>query len=423
MQNSIRIIIASPMKGRADELLAGNELGASVDWSMDDRETLDLMIRESDLTVSLLPYKYHAAVARACLMNRKPLVTTSYVQEEIKALHGDVKKAGLIFLNEVGLDPGIDHMSAMKLIDRIHSRGGEVEQFYSLCGALPAPEAIDNPMGYKFSWSPKGVVLAGLNSAHYLRNGEEIHIDTSDLFKDTFKTGFPGVGELEVYPNRDSMSYMEIYGIPEVQTIYRGTFRSPGWCETMDAMKRFGMLSDKVADYSGQTYSDFLSRMTGVPAGDLRNGVMELLKVSEESAIMRSFDFLGFFSDEKLSYYETTPFEITSDRMISKMMLRDDERDMVILRHDILALWPDGRKEVIRSQMTDYGSPSSNTAIASTVALPASIAVKLILNGQIRTTGVMRPVVAEIYNPVLEELKTLGIEMQEEYGLPEEELM
>ena len=223
------LMIASPMKERADEMINGNSLGNSLDWSMDDTETLKKLINEYDITVSLLPYKFHTDVARVCLKYKKPLVTASYVQPEMMALDAEAKKAGVILLNEIGLDPGIDHMSAMKIIDHIHGKGGKVEEFYSLCGALPAPEAAGNPLGYKFTWSPKGVVLASRNSALYLKKGRRIYIESSDLFKDRFIFNFPSIGDLEVYPNRDSISYSDIYNIPEAYTMYRGTFRYKGW--------------------------------------------------------------------------------------------------------------------------------------------------------------------------------------------------
>lgn len=420
MKAGYRIVIASPVKGRADEMIGGNALGASVDWSMDDPEALRMLVAGHDLTVSLLPYKYHTQVARICLNHKKPLVTTSYVQKEMQWLDAAAKEAGIIFLNEAGLDPGIDHMAAMKLVDLIHNNGGKVEKFYSFCGALPAPEAVDNPLKYKFSWSPKGVILAGLNGAVYLDDGKRTEISPEDLFKSRFTLDIPGIAEMDVYPNRDSLSYMEIYGIPETSTMYRGTLRYKGWCETMDAMKSLNMFDDTVRDYSGMTYSDFLSERSGADADDLKKEVAELLNLRMDSQVIRSFDFLGFFSDEKLNYYETTPFEITSDRMISKMMLGENERDMVIMQHIVLASWPNGKKEVMRSSMLDFGTPSSNTAISKTVALPAAIAVKLILEGRINTAGVLRPVIPEIYNPILEELKTLGIEMKEEFWMPEE---
>jgi saccharopine dehydrogenase-like NADP-dependent oxidoreductase len=417
------LMIASPMKERADEMINSNRLGNSLDWSMDDTETLKKLVNEYDITVSLLPYKFHTDVARVCLKYKKPLVTASYVQPEMMALDPEAKKAGVILLNEIGLDPGIDHMSAMKIIDHIHGKGGKVEEFYSLCGALPAREAAGNPLGYKFTWSPRGVVLASMNSALYLKKGRRIYIEPSDLFKDRFTFNFPSIGDLEVYPNRDSISYSDIYDIPEVSTMYRGTFRYKGWCETLDAMKGLNMLDDAPNDYGGMSYAEFLAERTGSGITNLKRNIAVKLGISEKSTAMESLEWLGFFSSEKLSYNETTPYEITSDRMISRMPLGENERDMVAMQHIFLASYPDGKKEVIKSSLIDFGSPASNTAIARTVALPAAIAVKLILEKKLILKGVYRPVVPEIYNPVLKELSTLGIEMKEEWGLPESEMI
>jgi len=418
-----RILIASPMKDRADEMINGNPLGASLDWSMDDQEMLDRFVAENDITVSLLPYKFHVDVAKVCLRHKKNLVTTSYVLPQMMALDEAARAAGVLFLNELGLDPGIDHMTAMKIIDYVHLNGGIVEGFYSFCGALPAPEAADNPLKYKFTWSPKGVILASRNSALYNKNGKETYIDAVNLFKDRFDYKFQGIGDLEVYPNRDSISYTEIYGIPKTKTMYRGTLRYKGWCETLDAMKSINMLDDKSADYEGKSYQEFLAMMAGLGLDNLRKNLAAKLGIAENSTAIESLDFLGFFDNEKLLYQETTPFEITSDRMIDRMMLADNERDIVLLQHVILASYPDGRKEVIRSSMADSGSPSTNTAIARTVALPAAIATKLLLENKILLNGVYRPVVPQIYIPILNELKSLGIEMNEEYGLPESDFI
>ena len=419
LEKGLRLLIASPMKERADEMINGNPLGSSLDWSIADPIVLDKLVKEYDLTVSLLPYKYHTEVAKICLKNKKSLVTTSYVQPEMKALDKAARDAGVLFLNEMGLDPGIDHMTAMKIIDYIHLRGGKVEEFYSLCGALPAPEAADNPLKYKFTWSPKGVILASRNSALYLKKGKETYIDAANLFKDRFNYTFPGIGDLEVYPNRDSISYLNIYDIPEARTIYRGTFRYKGWCETLDAMKSIGMLEDSVADYGKMSYADFIAERAGVEKSDLKRNLAVKLGISEASPAITSLDYLGFFDDEKLPHNETTPFEITSVRMIDRMMLDENEKDIVLLQHIILASYPNGTKEVIKSSMIDSGSPSTNTAIARTVALPAAIAARLILENKIMLNGVYRPVVPHIYVPVLNELKSLGIAMNEEYELPE----
>src|SRR5664279_4506874 len=423
LKNNFGLMIASPMKDRADEMINGNPLGSSLDWSMDDPAMLEKIVAEHDITVSLLPYKYHSDVANVCLRHGKSLVTTSYIQPGMMDLAESAKKAGVLFLNEIGLDPGIDHMTAMNIIDHIHGKGGKVEEFYSLCGALPAPEAADNPMKYKFSWSPKGVILASRNSALYLKKGNKIYIEPSDLFKDRFNYNFPGIGDLDVYPNRDSVSYIDIYGIPETKTMYRGTFRYKGWCETLDVMKSFGMLDDSVKNYQNKTCAEFMGEMAGLEISDLKNNLAKLPGTSGKSTAVKSLEFLGFFGNEKLNYRKASPFDITSDIMIKKMFLADDERDMVILQHIVLASYPDGKREVIKSSMLDFGSPSTNTSISRTVALPAAIAVRMILDNRIKAKGVCRPVIPEIYNPVLDELKSMGIEMKEEYGLPESEMI
>ncbi len=423
LENSFKVKIATTTREKADRMIKGNPNGSSLKWSADDTETLEKLVNESDIAVSFLPYKHHVLVAKACIRCKKPLVTTSYVQPEMKALDEEAKKAGVILLNETGLDPGIDHMTAMKIIDHIHDKGGKVKEFYSLCGALPAPEASDNPLNYKFSWSPRGVVLASRNGAQYLKKGKQVKIEPIDLFRDRFTYNFPVLGELEVYPNRDSISYIDIYGIPEAETMYRGTFRYKGWCETLDAMKHLNMLDDTIEDYTGMDYAGFLAARNGVDKSGLRKNIASKLGIKEDSVAMKSLEWLGFFSNEKMSYGRTTPFEITADRMIGKMSLTSRDRDAVMMQHVFLAEYPGGKREVIKSSMLDFGSPETNTAVARTVALPASIAVKMILEKKIDITGVCRPVVPQIYNPVIEELKKLDIEMKEEYGLPESQMI
>jgi saccharopine dehydrogenase (NADP+, L-glutamate forming) len=414
LQEGYRLTVASPMKMRAEEMINDHPNGKSVFWSMDDTGMLDILVSEHDIAVSLLPYTFHADVARVCLKFRKPLVTTSYVQPGIQALDSEAKKAGVILLNEIGLDPGIDHMSAMKIIDHVHKNGGKVDEFWSICGALPAPEAANNPFGYKFTWSPKGVVMASRNSALYLKKGKEVSVLSADLFKDRFELEFPGIGVLDVYPNRDSISYKEIYGIPEAQTVYRGTFRFKGWCETLDFMKSINMLDDTVIDYSGFTFSGFIIERAGLLGNNIRKELSEKYSLKPDNKAVKALEWLGLFEKRKMDYEKSSPFEITSDLMISKMSLAGNERDMVILQHIVHALYPNGKKEIIRSSMLDFGTPATNTSIARTVALPAAIAVTLILNDKITLTGVQRPVVPEIYEPVLEDLAQLGIKMKEE---------
>lgn len=228
LNRKVFVTLADQFKERADALINNHPNGTSLAWQGKDQVTLGKLISEHDLTVSFLPFTYHVDIARKCIECCRSMVTTSYVKPEMKALDAAARKAGITILNEIGLDPGIDHMSAIKIIDQIHAKGGKVDEFYSLCGALPAPESADNPFKYKFSWSPKGVLMAGNSDATYLKNGEMIHIPGEDLFKQVSIIEFPGIGKMEVYPNRDSIQYIEIYKIPLVKTMFRGTIRHPG---------------------------------------------------------------------------------------------------------------------------------------------------------------------------------------------------
>jgi|WetSurMetagenome_2_1015567.scaffolds.fasta_scaffold62260_2 saccharopine dehydrogenase-like NADP-dependent oxidoreductase len=423
LEKGFNITVASPIPDRAAEMVAGNPTGTVVDWSMEDTQGLDRMVSEHDLTVSLLPYSFHLAIAKVCLKHRKHLVTASYIQPGMMEMDDDVRKAGIIILNEVGLDPGIDHMSAMRVIDKIKTEGGQIEEFYSLCGALPAPESNDNPFGYKFSWSPKGVVLASRNGAHYLKHGREVNIEPVNLFKDRFCHSFPGVGELEVYPNRDSISFIDIYGLKGIRTMYRGTFRFPGWCEALDLIKGINLIGDEKIDYTGMSYRKFLCHHADIKGSDIEKELKDKPGLRPTGNAIKSLEWLGLFSDEPMGYGITSSFEITSDLMIKKMWLNDDDRDMIVMQHLFLAKHKDGSKEVISSRMLDFGSPATNTSIARTVALPAAMAVKQILEGGIKLRGVYRPVLPEIYNPILDELEKAGIKMEEEYGLPVETII
>lgn len=426
------VTVASNTSDRASEMIAGHPNGKAVDWEADDEKSLDKMISQHDLTVSILPYVFHVMVARHCVKHKKSMVTTSYVKPEMKELDKAAKDAGVIILNELGLDPGIDHMSAMRIIDHIHSREGAVLEFYSICGALPAPEAANNPFRYKFSWSPKGVVLAGNNDARYLSHGEVIDIPTKDLFKNPFTVDFPMISKLEVYPNRDSLAYREIYGIPEAQAVFRGTFRYKGWCETLDVIKQLNLISPEKFDMSGMTYTDLMLRQIGAEnssdlakpstreahLNEMRIAVADFLGIFPQAHAMDALEWLGLFDQEPMNRKVDSTFEVTSDLMIEKMNLGLYERDMVVLQHTFLAGYPDGRKEVIRSRMLDYGTLATDTSIARTVALPAAIGVDMILKGSIQAKGVQIPVIREIYEPILEQLELMNIKMVEEYGLP-----
>jgi saccharopine dehydrogenase-like NADP-dependent oxidoreductase len=419
LQKGYAVTVATRTKSKADKMIGGHPNGSSLSWTVDDEDTLDRLVAEHDLSVSLLPYAYHVMVAKLCIKHKKNMVTTSYVQPAMKALDQAAQKAGILILNEIGLDPGIDHMSAMRIIDHIHEKNGEVEEFYSFCGALVAPEVEKNPFSYKFSWAPKGVVMAGNNDGKYLRNGEIKYVPTADLFKNPIQLNFPQVGELEVYPNRDSLPYIALYGIPETKTIYRGTFRYDKWCEVIDAIKSLKLIGYDKLKLEGMSYADFMAQVIGDNSSEnIKSKVANKLKISLDSNPIKAMEWLGLFSNNKMNRGEDTPFEIISDLMIEKMMIKENERDMVVMQHTFLAKYTDGKEEVIKSRMLDFGTLETDTSIARTVALPAACGVEMLLEGKINVTGVHIPVIPEIYNPILDQLESMGIKMVEEYGLP-----
>jgi saccharopine dehydrogenase-like NADP-dependent oxidoreductase len=404
---------------KAQTIISNHPNGNAIEFNVNDEDLLSSLVSNHDITVSLLPWMFHPKVAKCCLAHKKNMVTTSYVKPEMQALDNECKKAGILFLNEIGLDPGIDHMSAMRVIDHIHGKGGKVEEFYSFCGALVAPEVEKNPFNYKFTWAPKGVVMAGNNDGKYLLKGKIKVIPTEKLFKNPIKVNFPPIGEMEVYPNRDSLPYIELYGIPETKTIFRGTFRYTKWCEVIDAFKRIGLLSPEKFSMKSMTLGDLLAKLMKLPnSKDRKKQAAEFLGVAIDSNPIEALEWLGLFSSNPIYRIEDSPIEVVSDLMIEKMMIKEDERDMVIMQHTFVASYPDGNKEVIKSKMLDFGTLKTDTSIARTVALPAAVGVEMILEGKIAAKGVHIPVVPEIYNPILDTLEKLDIRMEEEYGLP-----
>lgn len=420
LNNNIELTIANRTVAKAEKLIGNNANGKAISWTIDDLETLEKLVSTHDLTISLLPYKHHITVARLCIQYKKNMVTTSYVSPEMRALDSEAEKAGIIILNEIGVDPGFDHMTAMRIIDKVKSEGGKIREFYSVCGALAAPEVADNPFRYKFSWSPKGVLMAGNNNAKYLKDGKIVEIPTENLFKNPIKIEFPGVGPMEVYPNRDSLAYIDIYNIPDVETMYRGTFRYPNWCRIMDIMKTLGLLATEIQNFEGKTLKEIVAEKLDVYPKNVKEKVVGRLKLVLDGPAIDAIDWLGYFSNDKVSISEGSTFDITAELMQKKMMLPEGARDMVIMQHIFLIEKANGQREVIKSRLLDFAT-ADDTSIARTVALPAAIAVKMILNGEIKEKGIQIPVTKSIYEPVLNELEKMGIAMIEEWGLPEGE--
>ncbi|MBJ6367793.1 saccharopine dehydrogenase C-terminal domain-containing protein [Snuella sedimenti] len=412
LDNNIKVTIASRTKAKAESVLEGYSHGEAIAWTIDELDALDTLIKTHDIIVSLLPYTHHVTIAKKCIANKKNMLTTSYVSPEMKALDVEAKEVGVLILNEIGVDPGYDHMTAMQIIDRVHAEGGKIDAFYSLCGALCAPEVANNPFRYKFSWSPKGVVMASNNGAQFLKEGNIINLDTSDLFKNPLVVDFPEVEEMHVYPNRDSLPYIDIYGIPEAKTMYRGTFRYKNWCVAMDLLKALKLTSYDMLDLKGKTFAQITSELNGFSRATLEIDIKKKFGVDEKHAGLQAIKWLGVL-DEKPVHLETgSAFDLVSDLMIEKMMMDTTERDMVIMQHMFNITRADGEQETIVSRMLDYGN-DTYTSIARTVALPAAIGVKMILDGEIAETGVHIPIKKTIYKPILTALEKLGINMVE----------
>ena len=423
LDHGIRVTVASRTLRKAQELVLGHPNGTAVAVNSDDEAALEALIREHDLAVSLLPYAYHPVVARLCVKHGTHMVTTSYVKQAMADLDAEARAAGVILLNEIGVDPGIDHMTAMRVIHKVQRKGGKIAKFVSWCGGLPAPEANTNPFGYKFSWSPRGVLLAGKNSAHYLWDGEEVTIAGGTLFDHHVTVPVAVEGKLipyEGYPNRDSLPYRETYGIQGTRTMFRGTLRNPGWCETLRKIADLGLLDETPREgLAGQSFAQFTAGLIG-SRGDLRADLAAFLATPADSPVLERLAWLGLLSDEPLPAGPKAPIDILTARMLEKMPFAPGERDMLILKHEFLAEYPDPdagagavRAEKITSTMVDFGLPNGDSSMARTVGLPAAIGVRLILAGQIRLTGVQVPVVPEIYEPVLAELEALGIHFVE----------
>jgi len=412
-QPDFHVTVASRTVSKAEKMIGDAPNGTPVAFTMDRTELLKELIQENDLAISLLPYTEHVALAKVCIENRKHLVTTSYVSAEMQALDAESKAAGIILLNECGLDPGIDHMSAMKIIHDAQSKGGKMKSFTSFCGGLPAPEANTNPFGYKFSWSPRGVLLAGTNTAQFKEDGEERTVTSKELFASYKIRTVPGLGDFEGYPNRNSVPYKDIYGIPETDTIIRGTFRYRGWCDTLKAIGDLGLLTqDPIPELAGKTYKDLMAHVVGSTGADIRAETGIKLGLEADSLPLKNMEWLGLFSEEPLSEGADSPLDMLCNIMQAKMAYAPGERDMIALQHNFLIEYPD-RTEHVVSRLIDYGIPNGYSAMARTVGIPAAIATKMILNGQITETGVHIPITPGIYNPLLDELETLGIKFDE----------
>jgi len=419
LEHGFQVTVASRTVSKAKELVGDHPNGRALAYDIEKEgdERLEEIVAEHDLAVSLLPYIYHPRVAKACLKQRKHMVTTSYVKDEMRALDGPAKEAGITILNEVGVDPGIDHMTAMKVINHVQANGGEITSFMSYCGGLPAPEASTNPYGYKFSWSPRGVLMAGKNPAQFKRDGEIVNIPGPELFEHYWSVPVDIEGRrvlLEGYPNRDSLPYAETYGITSTRTMFRGTLRNVGWCATLRKLVELNLMDDAARDdLAGLSYAQFMAKLIGkADSTDVKADVASHLGLTTASFIISNMEWLGLFSNEPLPANAKSPLDVMTDTMLAKMQYAPGERDLLVLQHQFVAQYPD-RQEKITSTMIDFGIPHGDTSMNRTVGLPAAIGARFILEGKITAKGVLVPVTPDVYEPVLAELEQLGIHFSE----------
>ncbi len=407
------VTVATRTVDKAEKLIGGAKNGTAVALDVEDETALEALVAKHDLSISLLPYAHHPLVARLCVKHKRHMVTTSYVKDAMRVQDGAARAAGVILLNEIGVDPGIDHMSAMQMIHRIRDDGGTLVGFTSNTGGLPAPDANTNPMGYKFSWAPRGVVMAGKNPARYLKDGTMIDIPGPELFANHWACPIVGFGELEVYPNRDSVPYIESYGIPTVRSMFRGTLRYPGWCNTLKAVVDLGILDEaERKDLGGLTFAQWTGRLLELKGAATANDLARHLGLAPDAKPVTDLVWLGLTSTEPLPKGATTYLDVLAQRMLAKMQYAPGERDMLVMQHEFLVEYP-GRREKVFSTMVDYGIPHGDTSMSRLVGLPAAIASRMILQGEIRLTGVQVPMVREIYDPVLAELATMGVRFTE----------
>lgn len=397
----------------ARRAVAGHPRGEAL--ALDATQPVGPVVRDADVVVNLLPAGLQLGVAEECVENRKPLVTACYVTDEIRRLDGPARDAGIPVLMEMGLDPGIDHMSAVSFIRETQAQGGVIKGFYSWCGAIPAAEANTNPFGYKFSWSPADLLNTARRPARFLRNGQVVTIEGDSLFENHTLKEVKGLGWFEEYPNGDCLRYIDIYGIPGVTDILRGTFRYIGWCETLRKMLDIGILDTEVRDLSGITCGDLTRTMIGAPPGaDVRAAVAAKLRLEPYSSVMKRIEWLGLLGDRPVGRSRGSMRDVVLDLFLEKLRFEEGERDLIIMQHEYIIEYPaTGLRKKHTSLFVDYGEPGGDTAIARTTGIPAGLGAVMILRGQIDLTGVLIPVHPSIYEPALKELAGMGMVFKE----------
>lgn len=402
-----------------DENLAKSKVGHSpiasgIKCDINDINEREHLIQSSDFVISLLPYTLHILVAKTCLKFKKDLATASYLSEEMKALNDSVEAEGLLFMNELGLDPGIDHMSALKMIQEVKDRGGRITGFTSSTGGLVSPESDDNPWHYKISWNPRNVVLAGKGTSQYIDDAKVRFLPYHQLFKNYKLLNLKDYGTYEMYYNRDSVKYETLYGIQGVDKMIRGTIRHLGFCDAWAVLVALGLTdSDTIlTGLSSLSYRQFFE-------GFLKGSDLELQQLLYESTgliinpqIIHQLEYLGLLSDLKIPLEKGAPSDILEILMVEKLALNDNDKDLVVMHHE-LEYTLDHKNHVKLATLYHKGHDSKHTAMSELVGLPLAIFTKNRLKGKVQGTGVKIPVEPDIYVPILNELASLGILFEE----------
>jgi len=410
------ITVGDFLEETAIKKVNGHANASAIKFDVFDNNQLTKEVEKADLVISMLPARMHLMVANECLKQKKNMLTASYVSPEILSMDEDVRKHNLLFLNEIGVDPGIDHMSAMEVINRIKDEGGELYSFKSSTGGLVAPEYDNNPWRYKFTWNPRNVVLAGQGISMYIKNGRYKYIPYHKLFSRLESVSFNDVGEFESYPNRDSLKYRETYGLNDIKTMFRGTLRRPGYSEAWDIFVQLGLTdtSYNIEDSENMSYRDFVNTFLAYDiVKPVEQKVCEYCNIELDSEIMNKLNYLEIFSEEKIGLRNATPAQILQHRLVEKWKLDDGDKDMIVMQHQFEYSKGNENKR-ITSSLVVRGKDSIETAMSITVGIPVAIAAKLLLTGVIKEKGVLRPTIQNIYEPVLNELKEYGIKFVEE---------
>lgn len=413
------LLIADQSIDSIQQKIANNPNTKAFALDIHNEEERANLIQQADVVISMMPAFLHPIIAKDCLKYKKHLVTASYISKELTEMNEEVKAKGLVFMNECGLDPGIDHMSAMKVLDEIREKGGNPVHFESFCGGLVAPESDDNVWNYKFSWNPRNVVVAGQGgAAKFLQQGTYKYIPYHRLFKRTEFLDVEGYGRFEAYANRDSLSYREAYGLQKAHTIYRGTMRRVGYSRAWNMLIQLGVTDDTytIEDSENMTYREFINSFLYYhPTDSVEVKFRLTLNIEQDDTVWDKFLELDLFSNEKrVELKNATPAQIMEKILSEKWQLQPNDRDMIVMYHKFGYDMP-GELETkqIDATMVCIGDDSIHTAMAKTVGLPVGIVALQILKGEITSPGVQMPIQKEVYDPVLKELETFGIVFHE----------